>query len=126
LNRDYRYRISSLHIINVPVSDSTGPARTGKLVWLVAGSRSTFELAEPTLAQLGSSIEHLGTGVDGSAIKLAVNAWMTAATVAMSDDVLALSEALGIDHTLLTKVLTDGPLAMQYALQKATAMDGHS
>jgi 3-hydroxyisobutyrate dehydrogenase len=108
--------------LDAPVSGSTGPARNGKLVWLVAGRQDAFERAEPTLLQLGSAVEHLGTGVEGSAIKLAVNAWMTAATVAMSD-VLSLCDALGIPHELFVKVLEDGPLAMPYALQKAAAMD---
>jgi 3-hydroxyisobutyrate dehydrogenase len=120
--------LASKHAIaylDAPVSGSTGPARNGKLVWLVAGRQDAFERAEPTLRQLGSAVEHLGTGVEGSAIKLAVNAWMTAATVAMSD-VLSLCDALGIDHKLLVKVLEDGPLAMPYALQKAAAMDAHS
>jgi 3-hydroxyisobutyrate dehydrogenase len=111
--------------LDAPVSGSTGPARNGKLVWLVAGRQDAFERAEPTLLQLGSAVEHLGTGVEGSAIKLAVNAWMTAATVAMSD-VLSLCDALGIAHELFVKVLEDGPLAMPYALQKAAAMDEHA
>jgi 3-hydroxyisobutyrate dehydrogenase len=111
--------------LDAPVSGSTVPARGGKLVWLVAGRQDAFERAEPTLRQLGSAVEHLGTGVEGSAIKLAVNAWMTAATVAMSD-VLSLCDALGIPHELFVKVLQDGPLAMPYALQKAAAMDEHA
>jgi 3-hydroxyisobutyrate dehydrogenase len=111
--------------LDAPVSGSTGPARNGKLVWLVAGRQDAFERAEPTLRQLGSAVEHLGTGVEGSAIKLAVNAWMTAATVAMSD-VLSLCDALEIPHELFVKVLEDGPLAMPYALQKAAAMDQHA
>ncbi|HEY3926535.1 MAG TPA: NAD(P)-dependent oxidoreductase [Acidothermaceae bacterium] len=111
--------------LDAPVSGSTGPARNGKLVWLVAGRQDAFERAEPTLRQLGSAVEHLGTGVEGSAIKLAVNAWMTAATVAMSD-VLSLCDALGIDHKVFVKVLEDGPLAMPYALQKAAAMDARA
>ena len=111
--------------LDAPVSGSTGPARAGKLVWLVSGHQDAFDRAEPTLHQLGSAVEHLGTGVEGSAIKVAVNAWMTAATVAMSD-VLALCDALGIDHQLFAKVLQDGPLAMPYALQKAAAMDEHA
>jgi len=53
------------------------------------------------LDALGSSVLHVGTGVEGSSLKLAVNAWMTAATVAMSD-VLALCDTLGIDHATFT------------------------
>jgi 3-hydroxyisobutyrate dehydrogenase len=41
-------------------------------------------------------------------------------------DVLALCDALGIDHQLFAKVLQDGPLAMSYALQKLAAMDEHA
>jgi 3-hydroxyisobutyrate dehydrogenase len=111
--------------LDAPVSGSTGPARNGKLIWLVSGSQDALELAETTLKQLGSAIEHLGTGVEGSAVKLAVNAWMTATTVAMSD-VLSLCDALGIDHKLFAKAIEDGPLAMPYAQQKATAMDEHA
>jgi 3-hydroxyisobutyrate dehydrogenase len=111
--------------LDAPVSGSTGPARDGRLVWLVSGSQQALDLAAPTLHQLGSAVEHLGTGVEGSAIKLAVNAWMTAATVAMSD-ALGLCDALGIDHQLFRKVLDDGPLAMPYAQQKAAAMDDHA
>jgi 3-hydroxyisobutyrate dehydrogenase len=118
-------RAHGVSYLDAPVSGSTGPARAGKLVWLVSGSQDALDRAEPTLAQLGSTVEHLGTGVEGSALKLAVNAWMTAATVAMSD-VLALCDALGIDHQLFTKVLADGPLAMPYAQQKAVAMDARA
>jgi 3-hydroxyisobutyrate dehydrogenase len=118
-------RTHGVAYLDAPVSGSTGPARAGKLVWLVSGSQDAFDRAEPTLRQLGSAVEHLGTGVEGSAIKVAVNAWMTAATVAMSD-VLSLCDALRIDHKLFAKVLEDGPLAMPYAQQKAIAMDAHS
>jgi 3-hydroxyisobutyrate dehydrogenase len=118
-------RAHGVAYLDAPVSGSTGPARNGKLVWLVSGSQDALELAEPTLTQLGSAVEHLGPGVEGSAVKLAVNAWMTAATVAMSD-VLSLCDALGIDHQLFAKVLGDGPLAMPYAQQKLIAMDEHA
>jgi 3-hydroxyisobutyrate dehydrogenase len=118
-------RTHGVAYLDAPVSGSTGPARNGTLIWLVSGSRDAFERAEPTLKQLGSAVEHLGTDVEGNAIKVAVNAWMTATTVAMSD-VLALCDALGIEHELFTRVLGDGPLAMPYALQKAAAMDRHA
>jgi 3-hydroxyisobutyrate dehydrogenase len=118
-------RTRAVAYLDAPVSGSTGPARSGALVWLTSGGREAFELAEPTLRDLGSAVEYLGIGVEGSAVKIAVNAWMTSATVAMSD-VLSLCDALGIDHELFARVLADGPLAMPYAQQKAGAMDGHA
>jgi 3-hydroxyisobutyrate dehydrogenase len=104
------------------VSGSTTPAREGKLVWLVAVDDAALSRARPVLEALGSSVLHVGTGVEGSALKLAVNAWMTAATVAMSD-VLALCDALGIDHVMFVTALEAGPLAMPYELQKVRSMD---
>jgi 3-hydroxyisobutyrate dehydrogenase-like beta-hydroxyacid dehydrogenase len=47
---------------------------------------------------------------------------MAASTVAMSD-VLALCDALGVDHATFVRVLEAGPLAMPYELQKVGLMD---
>ena len=98
-----------------------GPRGTAR----VAGRRredAALDRARPVLDALGSSVLHVGRGVEGSALKLAVNAWMTAATVAMSD-VLALCDALGIDHATFVTALEAGPLAMPYELQKVS-LDG--
>jgi len=108
--------------LDAPVSGSTVPARQGRLVWLVAGPEDVLARARPALDDLGSSVLHVGSGVEGSAVKLAVNAWMAASTVAMSD-VLALCDALGIDHATFVRVLEAGPLAMPYELQKVALMD---
>lgn len=108
--------------LDAPVSGSTTPAREGRLVWLVSGDDAALNRARPVLDALGSSVLHVGTGVEGSSLKLAVNAWMTAATVAMSD-VLALCDTLAIDHATFVAALEAGPLAMPYALQKLSSMD---
>ncbi|MET8115981.1 NAD(P)-dependent oxidoreductase [Streptomyces prasinus] len=111
--------------LDAPVSGSTGPARNGELVWLVAGSEDVLARARPLLDDLGKAVVHLGTGVEGSAVKLAVNTWMTAATVAVSD-VLSLCDALGVDHAMLIRAVEPGPLTMPYELQKVGAMDDTS
>jgi 3-hydroxyisobutyrate dehydrogenase len=111
--------------LDAPVSGSTTPAREGKLVWLVAGDDAALTRARPVLDALGSSVLHVGTGVEGSSLKLAVNAWMTAATVAMSD-VLALCDDLGIDHATFVAALEAGPLAMPYELAKVRLMDAET
>jgi 3-hydroxyisobutyrate dehydrogenase len=108
--------------LDAPVSGSTTPAREGKLVWLVAGDGVALSRARGVLDALGAHVLHVGGGVEGSALKLAVNAWMTAATVAMSD-VLALCDELGVSHQSLVSALEVGPLAMPYELQKVTLMD---
>jgi 3-hydroxyisobutyrate dehydrogenase len=108
--------------LDAPVSGSTAPALQGKLVWLVAGDDHALSHARPVLEVLGSSVLHVGSGVEGSGLKLAVNAWMTAATVAISD-VLGLCDALGIGHGALVTALEAGALNMPYALQKLRLMD---
>ena len=111
--------------LDAPVSGSTVPARQGKLVWLVGGDQATLARVRPVLDTLGSSVLLVGGAVEGSSLKLVVNAWMTAATVAMSD-ALALCDSLGIGHAAFTGALEAGPLAMPYALQKMRLMDERS
>lgn len=115
-----RYDVAYL---DAPVSGSTQPAEQGELIWLVSGAPEVIERARPVLDSLGSTVQHVGTsGVEGSALKLAVNAWMTGATVLMGD-VLDLCDALHVDHDTLRDALGAGPLAMPYALQKSQLMD---
>ena len=111
--------------LDAPVSGSTAPARQGNLVWLVAGADGVLDRVRPLLRSLGSSVMHVGTGVEGSSLKLAVNAWLAASTVAISD-ALSLCDSLGVDHTVFVEALEAGPLAMPYALAKVTMMDAGS
>jgi 3-hydroxyisobutyrate dehydrogenase len=114
-------RAHGVAYLDAPVSGSTAPARRGALVWLVAGDDTALTRARPVLDDLGSSVMHVGHGVEGSAVKLAVNSWMTAATVAMSD-VLSLADGLAIEHATLLQAIGAGPLLMPYAAQKASLM----
>ncbi|GAA2725501.1 NAD(P)-dependent oxidoreductase [Cellulomonas aerilata] len=112
--------------VDAPVSGSTVPARSGTLVWLVAGASSAIDAARPVLDALGSSVQVLGAeGWEGSAAKLVVNAWMASAVVAAAD-ALALADRLGVGHDALRDVLGAGALAMPYALAKMQAMDAGS
>jgi 3-hydroxyisobutyrate dehydrogenase len=112
-------------MLDAPVSGSTQPAREGKLSWLVAGPSSAVDVARPVLDALGERVLHVGAGQEASRLKLVVNTWMTAATVAMAD-ALAACDRLGVARSALLSVLSDGPLAMPYALQKAQLMtDGN-
>jgi 3-hydroxyisobutyrate dehydrogenase len=108
-------------MLDAPVSGSTGPARNGTLSWLVAGPDSAVEVARPVLSALGERVLVIGTAQEASRLKLVVNIWMTAATVAMAD-VLAACDRLGLPRSALLEVIGSGPLAMPYALQKAQLM----
>jgi 3-hydroxyisobutyrate dehydrogenase len=111
-------------ILDAPVSGSTGPARSGTLTWLVAGPASAVEVARPVLDALGARVIVVGSRQEASRLKLVVNTWMTAVTVAMAD-ALAAADRLGVPRSALLEVVGDGPLAMPYAIQKAQHMTNH-
>ena len=54
-------------------------------------------------------------------MKLAVNVWMTAATVALADS-LSTCDRLGVDREQFLAALDGGPLNMPYGQQKAQLM----
>jgi 3-hydroxyisobutyrate dehydrogenase len=108
-------------MLDAPVSGSTQPAREGKLGWIVAGPMIAVEAARPVLDALGDRVLIVGSGQEASRLKLVVNSWMTAATVAMAD-ALAARDRLGLSRDALLNVLSGGPLGMPYALQKARLM----
>jgi 3-hydroxyisobutyrate dehydrogenase len=109
-------------MLDAPVSGSTGPARNGTLSWLVSGANTAVDAARPVLDALGDRIIVVGTGQEASRLKLVVNTWMTAATVAMAD-VLDACDRLGLPRSVLLDVIGAGPLSMPYALQKAALMN---
>jgi 3-hydroxyisobutyrate dehydrogenase len=109
-------------MLDAPVSGSTGPARDGTLSWLVAGPPAAVEAARPVLDALGERLLVVGERQEASRLKLVVNTWMTAATVAMADS-LAACDRLGLSRVALLEVIAGGPLAMPYALAKAQLMN---
>src|SRR5258708_15605287 len=79
--------------VECPVGGSTGPAKEGKLLGLVGGSKADVARAMPIMEQMCRRTEHVGDLGSGSMMKLAVNLpllvyWQ------------ALGEALTICHPL--------------------------
>ena len=111
-------------MLDAPVSGSTGPARSGTLSWLVSGPQDAVDRARPVLEALGERVLVVGAQQEASRLKLVVNLWMTAATVAMADALDAV-DRLGVGRRSLLDVIGAGPLAMPYALQKARLMTSH-
>lgn len=112
-------------MLDAPVSGSTDPARHGTLTWLVSGPDEALESARPVLESLSSRILLVGPEQEASRLKLVVNAWMTAATVAMADALVAV-DRLGLPRDTLFEVLSAGPLSMPYALTKARMITDES
>ena len=103
-------------MLDAPVSGSTRPARTGTLSWLVSGPSRATEIARPVLDALGERVIVVGDAQQASRLKLVVNTWITATTVAIAD-ALAAADRLNVPRSTLLDVIGHGPLAMPYAIE---------
>ena len=108
--------------LDAPVSGSTPQARQGALLWLVSGQEAAVDSARPVLDGLGKEVIVVGAGLEASALKLAVNTWLAASTVATAD-VLKVCDALDVPHETLVRTLQATPLAMPYAFAKIDVME---
>jgi 3-hydroxyisobutyrate dehydrogenase len=68
-----RVRAKGAEFVECPVGGTTGPARQGKLVGVVAGEDAAVARAWPILEQLCRRLDHVGPTGTGAAMKLAIN-----------------------------------------------------
>lgn len=101
------------------------PAEKGALVMLAAGDAGLIEKASPVLEAMGSKTVVAGQAVgDGSALKLAANAWIASITAATAQSI-ALAEALGLDGDLFLQAIDGGASDTPYAHTKGATMLAH-
>jgi 3-hydroxyisobutyrate dehydrogenase len=106
---------------DAPVLGTRQPAEAGQLTVLAAGPVKGRAAVEPVFDAVGART--LWTGDDGAAgsatrLKLVANSWVLAATAA-TGEVLALSQALGVDPQNFFDLIAGGPLDMGYLKAKA-------
>jgi 3-hydroxyisobutyrate dehydrogenase len=98
------------------------PAETGALVMLAAGAPDLVARAAPVLDAMGAKTVVAGAEVgQGTALKLAANAWIASITAATAQS-LALTEALGLDPQLFLDAIAGGQSDSQYAHVKGATM----
>jgi 3-hydroxyisobutyrate dehydrogenase len=105
--------------VDCPVLGSRQPAESGALVVLASGHRD--ERVEKIFDVIGSRTLWLGTGNEGSRLKLAANSWVLALTSAVGE-AIALTEALGLDPRLFLDLIKGGATDSPYAQVKGDAM----
>ncbi|WP_200309158.1 NAD(P)-dependent oxidoreductase [Streptomyces adelaidensis] len=110
-----------LVFFDAPVLGTRGPAEAGQLTVLAAGPAEGRATVEPVFDAVGART--VWTGEDGAAgtatrLKLVANSWVLAATNA-AGEVLALSQALGVDPGSFFEVIEGGPLDMGYLRAKS-------
>ncbi|GGH95578.1 NAD(P)-dependent oxidoreductase [Arthrobacter liuii] len=109
-----------LDLVEAPVSGTRAPAEAGQLLVLAAAPESVRQRVGPVLDAIGART--IWTGDDpskGSAarLKLVVNSWVIAASNA-AGEVVALSEALGVDPQQFLDVIQGGGLDLPYLRTK--------
>ena len=111
-----------LRVLDAPVLGTKKPAEDGELTLLVSGAPTLRETVRPVFDAIGSRTMWISDDLgDGSALKLAVNAWVAALTAATGQS-LALARALGLDPQLFLDAIAGGPLDSRYAHIKGAAM----
>ncbi|MFD8571471.1 NAD(P)-dependent oxidoreductase [Streptomyces sp. NPDC059639] len=110
-----------LVFFDAPVLGTRRPAEEGQLLVLAAGPGEHRDAIAPVLDAVGTRT--VWTGEDGAAgsatrLKLVANSWVLAATSA-AGEVLALSEALGVDPDDFFAAIDGGGLDMPYLRMKA-------
>ena len=101
--------------VECPVGGTVGPAKEGKLLGLVGGTKADVARAMPILEQLCRRIEHVGELGSGSMMKLAVNLPLLVYWQALGE-ALTICKPLNLPADRLIDILTDtsgAPTAMK-------------
>lgn len=109
-------------LLDAPVLGTKQPAQDGKLVPLVSGDRELVERVQPVLDAIGTKTVDAGRQLgQGTALKLACNAYIAALTAAVGQSI-GLAGALGVDPGLFLEAIEGGPSSSPYAQMKGQAM----
>jgi 3-hydroxyisobutyrate dehydrogenase len=101
--------------VEAPVGGTVGPAKEGKLLGLVGGTKADVARAMPLLEQMCRRIEHVGEVGSGSMMKLAVNLPLLVYWQALGE-ALTICKPLNLPAERLIDILTDtsgAPTAMK-------------
>ena len=96
--------------VDAPVSGSKGPAESGQLLVLASGPAAAAEpVVRPAFAAIGRKTVWLGPAGQGTAMKLAVNAYLSILVEGVAE-ALELAAHLGIEPARLADAIEGGPL----------------
>ncbi|MFL9842482.1 3-hydroxyisobutyrate dehydrogenase [Sphingomonas sp. ST-64] len=82
--------------VDAPVSGGIAAAAGGSLTFMVGGSDTAFERAEPFLSDMGKAVIHAGGNGAGQAAKICNN-MLLGATMVATCETLLLAQKLGLD-----------------------------
>lgn len=117
---DEQVKAKGGQFLEAPVSGSKGPAHSGQLIFLCAGSESVYEdkTVQSSLKAMGKAMHFFGKEVGyGTRAKLVVNSLMGTMMAAFGES-LALAESVGLDGEKMLEVIGQGAIqSPMYALK---------
>jgi 3-hydroxyisobutyrate dehydrogenase len=94
--------------IDAPVAGSRPQADAAQLIFLAGGIEPDVQRAQPVLAHMGATLQHVGAVGSGAAVKLMVNA-LFATQVAAMGELLGLAQRMGLDGARVLEVIAATP-----------------
>jgi 3-hydroxyisobutyrate dehydrogenase len=107
--------------VEAPVSGSRGPAETGDLFAMLAGTPEAVAQARPLIAPMCREAIEVGSVPSAMAMKLAVNLYLMASVTALAE-ATHLATASGLDLARFGDVIAKGPLGSSVAAAKLDKM----
>ena len=114
-------REKGVAFLDATVSGSVGPAKEGKLRFMVGGEREVLDAVEPVLMAMGEHIYHVGPNGAGSAMKVIVNL-MIGMTVMAVAETLTLGRQAGLDPEQMLEILGVTAVSSPHLKNKGKAM----
>jgi 3-hydroxyisobutyrate dehydrogenase len=108
-------------LVDAPVLGTRQPAEDGQLVILASGPEDALDTCAPYFDAVSARTMRLGEAGAGTRLKLAVNSWVLAVTQGAAETV-ALTQALGLDPSLVIEAVNGGGLDLPYFRMKAKLM----
>ena len=109
-------------LVEAMMLGTKAPAEQGKLTMLAAGPADVLDRIDPVLDAIGAKTVRAGEQVgDGTALKLAANAWIASITAATGQS-LAVARSLGLDPALFLEAIAGSASDSAYAHTKGKSM----
>ncbi|MFG1464731.1 3-hydroxyisobutyrate dehydrogenase [Xanthobacter sp. DSM 24535] len=96
---------AGFEMVDAPVSGAVPAAESGKLTFMVGGTKDGYARALPILQAMGANFFHVGEAGLGQALKICNNMMAGMSMVAISE-VFTLAEKLGLDNQTVYDVMT--------------------
>jgi 3-hydroxyisobutyrate dehydrogenase len=112
----------NLRFVEAMMLGTKAPAENGQLTMLAAGPSELLDRIAPVLDAIGAKTVVAGERIgDGTALKLAANAWIASITAATAQS-LAIARSLGLDASLFLDAIDGTASDSPYAHTKGGAM----